>query len=76
MSVTHEPIYSPERLRQHLDASPLSRAGLARELGISENYVFQLCSGRRRITEQLARAIAYTLEIETIDLLEGAHVPA
>lgn len=74
MSTTTLPSrYSPERLRQLLDASPLSRRDLARELGVSRNHIFQLLSGRRRINERMARSIAYTLDIDLHELMEDGR---
>lgn len=73
MTVAIRSPYSPRRLKEHLDASGLSRADLARELGVSDNYVFQLCSGRRQMNERIARAIAYTLDISVDDLLGDAY---
>ena len=53
----------PEALTQHLERSPISKAGLARAAGMSEVYLHQILSGKRLPSRDRVLSLCVALEM-------------
>ena len=55
---------SKTRLEELMELTGLERPGFAKFVGVSENHLYSLISGRRRLTEKLANEIGKKLEFD------------